>query len=230
MLDTKGICPKCCRFGRWNGTNCEGCWYDVDLAKTNPAILNQVFKLLKPNFYPLKHLYMQKELVPDRPGVYAWYFSHYFQKLFSDKLSVFSTLHKVEDSQIANKQWTLFYVGIAGKNQDRTLRDRIHNEHLKQNSEGSTLRQSLSAMLWEEIGLNPEKQLKTQEEKDILNQWMYDNARVTWIESDAPESIENILLEHYGQYLPMNIEKNNSSAIKPVIDELSSLRKIWRRF
>ena len=228
MSDAEGICPKCCRYGGWNGTHCHRCWYDIVLAKKNPAILNQVFKLLKPTFHPLEQLYNQKELIPDQPGFYAWFFNHYFQKLFSDNSSVFKTLYEIEDRQIANKQWTLLYIGIAGKNQNRTLRYRIYDDHLKQNSDGSTLRQSLSAMLWEEIDLDPKKQLKTPEEKDKLNQWMYDNARVTWIESDAPESAEDIIIDHYGQYLPMNIEKNNNSVIKSVKDKLSSLRKEWK--
>jgi len=201
-----------------------------------PNLTPYIQYFLHPNQHPEylvefpRLLYDNKNNIPDKPGVYGWYFDSYlFDKLFDDasKADFAQNSIKIEIPWAAiNKEYYLMYIGIAGKN-GRTLRERIYEDHLNQNSEGSTLRQSLAALLYDDIGLDPQKQLNGKEERTRLNCWIFEHARVAWRTIDAPEPVETEFIKRYGKVLPLNIEKNKYN---PWGKKLEALRNDWRTF
>lgn len=204
-----GICPFCSRTGKWDGNRCEYCGYDMILRQIN---FEQYFR--NSVLYAPKQLFENKELIPDKPGVYGWYFCHLFDKLFVDdasKADFTNKAIKMDVPQISNENYSLkyllMYIGIAGRTKGRTLRDRIYDEHLKQNTVGSTVRHSLAALLYDNISLDPRDQLCSKEEKDKLNAWIFDNARVAWLIYDDPEPIETEFIRLHGHILPLNVDK-----------------------
>jgi hypothetical protein len=190
------------------------------------GVLEQIMKLFDPKTYNPYDLYHQKQLIPEISGVYAWYFNYYFDTLFNWASTVNTDFLKIDMEPKVSDGWYLLYIGIAGKKEGRTLRDRIYDEHLKQNSEGSTFRQTLAALLYEQLNLDPRKQLNGDLEEMKLNRWIFDHAKVAWIETDTPEKIEKIMLREYGQYLYFNLQDNRKN---PSIKKLKLLRKAWRK-
>ena len=186
----------------------------MDSEKSN---LEEVIKYFKnPTLYFPQYIYEYKEYIPNNPGLYAWYFNVYFD-LFN-----FIKIPHMGDV----KDWFLLYVGVAGKKSGRTLRDRVYGDHLNQNSKGSTLRFSLAALLWKDIGLNPKKKLKGEEEKKRLNSWIFQHAKVAWIEIQNPEKLETQIIKEYGKCLPLNLKGNKANPCKK---ELKQLRKEWNK-
>ena len=176
-----------------------------------------------PKTYNPYDLFYKKQLIPKNPGVYAWYFDNHFDTYFDHNNQ--SLINVVLDS-VEGKKWFMLYIGIAGRKKGRTLRDRIYGEHLNQNSKGSTLRHSLAALLWSDIGLNASKQLNGMCEKTKLNNWIFCHAKVAWTETDEPEVIENLMLHKFGHLLPLNIDNNKNN---PHQEILKKLRKSWKK-
>ncbi len=176
-----------------------------------------------PKTYNPQDLYYKKQLIPERPGVYAWYFDNHFGTYFVHNNQ---SVIRIDLDSVPGKEWFLLYIGIAGKKKGRTLRDRIYGDHLNQNSTGSTLRHSLASLLWQEINLNPVMQLNGDNEKQKLNRWIFQHARVAWIENDNPEKIEKVMLKEFGNYLLFNIQDNKNN---PYSKELQRLRKSWKK-
>lgn len=176
-----------------------------------------------PKAHNLHELYLNKELIPNSFGAYAWYFDDTFAGKFLVKNVPTVITVSFDTSHV--QDWFLLYIGTAGRNRVRTLRDRIYDDHLNKNSNGSTLRQTLASLLWRDIGLNPRKRLCGEIEKKILNEWVFTHARVAWLESEDPGSIEDTMLGEFGSCLIFNIKdnKNNANA-----EELKRLRKTWR--
>jgi len=81
-------------------------------------------------------------------------------------------------------------------------------------------------LLWEIIRLDPRKQLNGLDEKAKLNLWMFENARVTWLNVEKPQKIEKIVLKEFGEYLPFNLQENKAN---PYRKEFMRLRKVWRK-
>ena len=174
----------------------------------------QIRNLFYPKIYEPYLLYREKQIIPERLGVYAWYFDNLFDTYFA---------HNNQSVIRIDPKWFLLYIGIA---KDRTLRDRIHGDHLNQNSEGSTLRQSLAALLWKDIDLDASKQLNGENEKMKLNNWIFHHAVVAWTETDKPEVVENLMLHEFGHLLYLNIENNKKNPNRKI---LKQLRKLWRK-
>ncbi|MFA6176246.1 MAG: hypothetical protein WC765_06685 [Phycisphaerae bacterium] len=186
--------------------------------------LDEIFNYFKnPTLHSPQNLYEYKDSIPNGPGLYAWYFNIDvdFNCNPLERVSRIKTLEQGNP-----KSWFLLYVGIAGKKKGRTLRDRIYGEHLNQNSKGSTLRQSLAALLWHDIGLDPKKQLNGEDEKRRLNCWIFNHARVTWIETNKPDKLEKLILSEYGNCLPLNLNGNKANQCRK---EVEQLRKQWRK-
>jgi len=213
-------CPNC--DSQWDGYRCFHCGYIKKLAKRRSELLAQIMDLFDPVTHSPEEIYHKKHLIPEAPGVYAWYFDNHFGTYFTANTP--SPRQIVLDSAPI-KEWFLLYIGIAGKKRGRTLRNRIV-DHLNQNSEGSTLRQSLAALLWQEIDLNPPMQLNGENEKQKLNRWIFQHARVSWVETSEAEKIEKLLLRNFGCNLRFNIKGNKSN---PCRKELKRLRRIWRK-
>jgi len=213
-------CPNC--NSQWDCHRCIRCGYIKKLSRRKTGLLEQVMDLFDPVMYSPEEIYHKMHVIPKAPGVYAWYFDNHFGTYFTtDTHSVITISH---DSATI-KKWFLLYIGIAGKKRGRTLRDRI-GDHLNQNSAGSTLRQSLAALLWSEINLNPAMQLNGENEKKKLNSWIFQHARVSWVETSKAERIEKLMLRNFGCNLRFNIKSNKSN---PCRKELKSLRKKWRK-
>jgi hypothetical protein len=198
----------------------------------NPELLRHMQYFRHPNQnpnYPVDFpmlLYTNKNNIPDKPGVYGWYFDSYlFDKLFDDasKADFAQNAIKIEMPGVVSKEYYLMYIGIT----ERTLRERIYNEHLNANSKASTFRQSLAALLYDDIGLDPRKQLNGKEEITRLNSWIFEHARVAWITIDNPEPVEIEFIKRYGKVLPLNIDDNDYN---PWRKKLKALRKNWRAF
>jgi hypothetical protein len=179
--------------------------------------------LFDPKVYNPQDLYYNNKLIPENPGVYAWYFDSHFAAYVTHNSQ---NAIKINFDSDPNRRWYLLYIGIAGQKEGRTLRDRIYTEHLKQNSEGSTLRQSLAALLWKVIYLDPSKQLNDEKEKMKLNNWIFRNAKVAWTETAEPEIVEKVMLCEFGHLLPLNIDDNKKN---PCLKEIKQLRKLWRK-
>ncbi|MGA1979067.1 MAG: GIY-YIG nuclease family protein [Sedimentisphaerales bacterium] len=207
-------CPNCHLDSGWDGHKCVHCGYIESLAKKKTELLTQVMDLFDPKIYNLQDIYYTKQLIPERLGVYAWYFDNLFDTYFA---------HNNQSVIRIDPKWFLLYIGIA---EYRTLRDRIHGDHLNQNSEGSTLRQSLAALLWKDIDLDASKQLNGENEKMKLNNWIFHHAVVAWTETDKPEVVENLMLHEFGHLLYLNIENNKKNPNRKI---LKQLRKLWRK-
>ena len=185
---------------------------------------------LNPNQHPdhmhfPRLLYDDNNNIPDKPGIYGWYFSYLFDKLFDDasKADFAQNALKIETPQEPHKEYYLMYIGIT----EKSLRNRIYDKHLYGNSEDSTLRQSLAALFYDDIRLDPRKQLTGEEERTRLNSWIFEYARVAWITIDAPKPVEREFIKRYGKVLPLNLENNDYN---PWGDNLRALRKKWRAF
>jgi len=167
--------------------------------------------------YEASRLKENKRLIPKTKGVYAWYFAH-------GKLNVPANPYfRVDDFE-------LVYVGIAGKKPESkgSLRDRIYNQHINGNAEGSTLRFSLGILLRRKGSLLELKRkgiIKKHIEwsnEDDLTEWICDNALVAWIEHKRPWIVEESAVKNLGHLLPLNIEHNKGNSFA---QELNRERK-----
>jgi len=141
--------------------------------------------------------------VPKRSGVYAWY--------FKEPPPGIDTRHcHTSDGK------TLLYIGIAprppyadGRNSRQTLSKRLRT-HCGGNAAGSTLRQTLGCLLGEKLSIalrrvgSGGRYTFTNPGECTLDDWMAENAYVTWLEDDSPWEIEGMLLKS-NLTLPLNI-------------------------
>ena len=216
-------CPNCHLDSSWDGYNCFHCGYIKKLSRRKSGLLEQIMDLFDPVMHSPEEIYHKQHLIPKAPGVYAWYFDNHFGTYFTANSQ---SVIRIDLDSVPCNEWFLLYIGIAGQKKGRTLRDRIYGEHLNQNSKGSTLRQSLAALLWRDIDLDASKQLNGVNEKIKLNNWIFHHAKVAWTETDEPEVVENLMLHEFGYLLPLNIDNNKKNPHKII---LKQLRKSWRK-
>ena len=152
-------------------------------------------------------LFVRQGGVPDRAGVYAWFFS-----------AVPPGLDTAGCYEIDG--WTLLYVGISpkpaplnGRAPSRsTLRRRLRT-HFGGNAAGSTLRKTLGCLLSEELGAvlrrvgSGGRYTLTNPGEQRLDDWLRANARVAWAETAEPWTLERAILTS-GLPLPLNIRDN----------------------
>jgi hypothetical protein len=175
-----------------------------------------------PTLFAPREIFEDKELIPDKKGLYGWYFNYYFDKLF-EKDSIDHLIHVVNGG--ASVQWVLMYIGIGGDGSDRTLRERIYKNHLTGTSRNSTFRKSLAALLCGKLNLEPQNRLNGQD-RDILNSWLFEHGRIAWITCDNPDVFESKIFDEVGYILPFNIQKNKRN---PWLKKLKSHRKPWAK-
>lgn len=147
--------------------------------------------------------------VPGRPGVYAWYFRQVPPGI--------DTTGCVTVDGLA-----LLYVGISPKEPPTngrapsrsTLRKRLRT-HFGGNAEGSTLRRTLGCLLAETTGFplrrvgSGDRLTLTNPGEQALDDWMSQNAFVTWLAIENPWELEREILRS-GLPLPLNIRDNPS--------------------
>ena len=154
-------------------------------------------------------------MVPDKKGIYAWYFSPVPRRVpLRDYIQV--------------GEWTLLYIGIAGHELGgkQTLRGRILRRHLEDHCATSTLRVSLGCLLADDLGLRMVRTMKGSlsftDTEPLLTAWMLQHASVTWIENEQPWLIEAAAFAEFGHLLPLNIKDNKRN---PFRVDLMKLRK-----
>jgi hypothetical protein len=148
---------------------------------------------------------------PSAPGIYAWYFRRVPPGVDA------SGCHTVDGL-------TLLYVGISPKEAPTngrapsrsTLRQRLRT-HFSGNAEGSTLRKTLGCLLAAETGFplrrvgSGTRQTFTNPGEQALDDWMDENALVTWLVTDSAWELERRIL-HSGLPLPLNLRDNPCQA------------------
>jgi hypothetical protein len=157
------------------------------------------------------------EIVPDEPGVYAWFFRPVPPRVpWTDCFG--------------RNGYRLLYVGIAprhrvsGKDRTRrTLRERMKN-HLRGSISSSTLRISLAALLKGQKRIlterTPRGSVRIGEHEDKVTSWMVSSGSVVWLQHSRPWEIEAQLMGMYS--LPLNIKGNRDH---PFAHELRLLRR-----
>ncbi len=155
--------------------------------------------------------------VPRAAGVYAWFFRQVPDLVPTKGCSTHEGL-------------TLLYVGISPDRQGKpkssqTLRHRVRY-HYQGNAEGSTLRRTLGVLLTPESGFplrrvgSGRRMTFTNAGERWLDEWMRDNAFITWIGHEEPWLLEDELLRTMS--LPLNLKGNARHAFAAT---LSGLRR-----
>ncbi|MEI6691761.1 MAG: hypothetical protein WCL43_03470 [Chlorobium sp.] len=169
-----------------------------------------------------EHLYSRDEVIANpcpvtkANGVYAWFF-----KEVPPGVPV--------EGCLTHNGLTLLYIGISPDKKgkaasDQTLQQRVRY-HYKGNADKSTLRRSLGILLAGKSGFplrrvgSGKKLTLTNKGEKWLDQWLQENAFVTWVEHDAPWDLENTLFHSLS--LPLNIQGNK---LHPFAAILASIR------
>ena len=191
---------------RWNDVRLVNSWA-ATYQRTKTKMKKEHFELLSPSkLCASSDISQDSSVVPQMPGVYAWYFRQIPPLVPEEGCHTLRGL-------------TLLYVGIAprkppkGKTEQgtRTLRDRLKLA-VKRNADVSTLRLSLGCLLSEHLGL----QLRRVGNENVmtfaggereLSQWIAQNTFVAWTVTTAPWVIEEELLLSLS--LPLNIKGNS---------------------
>lgn len=148
---------------------------------------------------------------PRSPGAYAWYFRRVPPGIDATGCLVREGL-------------TLLYVGISpsepptnGRVPSRsTLRQRLRT-HYAGNASGSTLRKTLGCLLADDLGFSlrrvgsGERLTFTNPGERVLDEWLAENALVTWVVAERPWEKERQVLKS-GVPLPLNIRDNPCAA------------------
>lgn len=162
--------------------------------------------------------------VPERGGIYAWYFGDLPPGIAWGGCHVF-------DGR------TLLYVGISPKAAPmngapasrQTLRKRLRT-HYCGNAAGSTLRLTLGCLLGSRLDLalrrvgSGGRYTFTNPGEGVLDEWMAQHAFVTWAAHDQSWLIEHQALKS-GLVLPLNIQGNPRDDLAKFI---SSIRRECR--
>ena len=169
--------------------------------------------------YSRSQLLKDRKLLPESPGIYAWFFKEIPPK-------VPTTGCVVKDGLV------LLYVGISPSNpgaskvsSKRDLKKRIM-EHYSGNAEASTLRLTLGCLLSD--GLNIElrrvgsgrRMTFTKAGETKLSDWMSHNAYVTWVEHPTPWQVEEEAIKRF--VLPLNLQENESNDFSGTLSGIRS--------
>ena len=155
--------------------------------------------------------------VPSASGIYAWFFREAPPAVPIDDCETRDGL-------------TLLYVGISPDkkrkpNSRSNLKVRVQN-HFRGNAEGSTLRRTLGVLLSEKSSFpltrvgSGRRMTFTHAGEQCLDQWMNDNAFVSWIVHPTPWELEDEMIQRLS--LPLNIRGNENHPFVPLLKSLRS--------
>jgi len=151
--------------------------------------------------------------VPQKPGIYAWYFKEIPPRVPVEGCVTWHGL-------------TMLYVGIspAWEGSSQNLYERIRKHYMK-TARVSTLRKSLGCLLSDQLGIRLQQvgnisKASFADGEAILSEWMAQNAFVTWVVQEKPWKIEEAIIHRLN--LPLNLQANESHPFHPI---LSSIRK-----
>ena len=181
--------------------------------------------LLKPDkHWGRTDILTTKDLVPKKPGIYAWYFKQIPPGVPIDDCITLNCL-------------TLLYVGISPKapplNGSAPSSQNLHKRvryHMRGNAEGSTLRLTLGCLLKDDLGIqlrrvgSGTRKTFTIEGEKVLSDWLTENAFVAWVECDEPWKHEEQIIPELS--LPLNIQHNNNH---PFYQNLKAIRSEAKR-
>lgn len=165
--------------------------------------------------------------VPDRPGVYAWYFKEVPPSV------------PLGDCVNWKGLW-LLYVGISPKKPPKQCRSSSQNlrkrvwYHYRGNAEGSTLRLTLGCLLADRLGIqlrrvgSGKRMTFSKVGEAKLSEWMGQNAFVTWLEHEKPWEHEDELIAT-GSF-PLNLQGNRTHSFWPKLSEIRAKAKAHARF
>lgn len=160
--------------------------------------------------------------VPNKSGVYAWYFK--------------GTPPDVPtDGCVSRNGLTLLYVGISprkptneeGLQSKQTLRKRLRT-HLRGNASGSTLRLTLGCLLSDVLDIQLRRvgsgeRMTFGDGEARLSDWIGANAFVTWLTCPEPWKVEEEAIQALS--LPLNLDQNNKH---PFHSTLTTKRRLAR--
>ena len=177
------------------------------------SLYSSLSSLLTPTeFFTAEAIALSPTIVPNRPGVYGWWFDDAIDPIPLDGCLAIGGYH-------------LLYVGISPRfsrsvaaNQ-RNLRIRLL-EHCRGPISSSTLRRSLVAILGKRLSISvfekpSGKPAISKDDEKRLTAWMSEHARVAWNEHPSPWEVEESLIKE-GPRLPLNIQFS-SDPFKPHI-------------
>lgn len=167
--------------------------------------------------YNRQQIQSKSILVPKEKGLYFWWFKN------------LPSLIPLEDC-FDYEGYYLLYAGISPDhlnkpNSKANLNSRIRT-HLFGNAEGSTLRRTLGILLQVESNYplrrvgSGKRMTFTHLGEQWLDNWLDENAKVSWIVCDEPWLLEKEILRH--KPLPLNLRDNDH----PFKSILSELRKV----
>jgi hypothetical protein len=153
--------------------------------------------------------------VPKERGVYAWFFKEVPQGVPTGGCHWQDGL-------------TLLYTGISPHEAfkpttKQNLRRRIQG-HYRGNASGSTLRKTLGVLLEKTSGFPLRRTGKTERltlttvGEEWLNQWMADNAFVTWMAHAEPWIVEQQMLKLVS--CPLNLSDNDHHSFNTTLREM----------
>ena len=169
-----------------------------------------VAEFLDAQRFTREQVFTEPSPVPNAPGAYGWWFR-------AVPAAVDTTGCEVRD------ELTLLHVGISptppsanGKkpvSQDLHKRIRYHFGGARGNADGSSLRKTLGVLLAGELGLELRrvgsgKQTTLAGGEAILNQWLAENALVSWVVRPEPWLFEDELTADL--VLPLNLQGDSA--------------------
>ena len=173
--------------------------------------------------FSCEQLAANQHIIPDRSGIYAWYFKEIPPGLVGI------------EKCYTREGLTLLYIGIVPKLPGglRHLRHRIYGDHLTGNAYGSTLRRSLGCLLSQKLGIQLRRigtvnrmifcVGETCSGEALLTDWMINNAYVTWHVHNQPWLIETGIIAN--NFLPLNIQHNANNENYSILKEIRKQAK-----
>ncbi|WP_421926763.1 GIY-YIG nuclease family protein [Neoaquamicrobium sediminum] len=175
--------------------------------------------LLRPtSLLPARAVLDDPALMPDRGGIYAWWFD---EEIPSVPL----------DNTLTLGSHRLLYIGIAprapsadGAESKSTLRKRIVRNHLSRRIASSTLRRSLAWLLSHSLELaigrnGARKAIMSRDDEERLTGWMCSHAAISLLCHEQAWTIEEDLIAN-GPALPLNLKGSKH----PFRMQLSAMR------
>jgi len=181
----------------------------IDGIKTSLLYDSKLYSRLEVNTKPYP--------VPSKRGFYAWFFKNIPETIATKNCFV-------------RDGFTLLYLGISPSSESSSanLLKRIRSQHMNGNSAGSTLRFSLASILGDSMNMPLIKKgsrIFLGENEVKLNEWLDENARVTFVECEQPWLYESSLIKQLD--LPMNLEHNKEHQFYPIMKKIrSDARKV----
>jgi hypothetical protein len=172
------------------------------------------------NIFGARSVRNDRGIVPQEPGIYAWYFRKYSLPIFEGKYVT-----------VGSHQ--LFYIGITDSRDQPSsggdLRSRLYSIHITGDTRRSSLRLNLGVLL-QHSGAPIHLMKKGRDDyvwsdERWLTEWISENARVAWQPLDRPSYLESHTIKTLGHILPLNTQHNSRSPFAGTLARLMKMAK-----